>query len=314
MSNNIAYFLSFFTLPAFIFGLLGLILGWIFWGRNKQAGDLSIEGEGQLRTEADSLRARVNELEASVSTRDGEISGLKEKLAADATAATATATDGNDDDETYALEWRNRYLAARVKYLEGRISDAPAPKKKPAPKKRVAKKAVKKAAPKKSAKAKPTKAATKPAKKAVAKKAPAKKSVAKKAPTKKTAAKKAASKPSKAKTSKAKPSKAKADPNAKYLAEVRKYDPKASKAVVNNIVKYCGVSLRSRDSSLVACSDEKELNTVAKGFCTKKLGMDKGQMDCVKHVCGQMKAQRFKNRVTFYYLCAKKARKMKVFR
>ncbi len=283
MSNIFAYIVSFFTIPAILFGLLGLILGWIFWGRNRQAGDLSIEGEGQLRAEADSLRTRINELEGDISSRDSEIGKLK----AEATAG--TATDGNDDDETYALEWRNRYLAARVKYLEGRITDGTKAKKKPAAKKRVAKKAVKKPVAKKPAAKKTVKAAKVTAKKAAPKKAAPKKAVTK-------------------------PSKAKADPNAKYLAEVRKYDPKASKAVVNNIVKYCGVALRSRDSSLVACSDEKELNTVAKGFCTKKLGMTKGQMDCVKHVCGQMKGQRFKNRVTFYYLCAKQARKMKVFR
>ncbi|HHL43631.1 MAG TPA: DUF2853 family protein [Hellea balneolensis] len=140
-------------------------------------------------------------------------------------------------------------------------------------------------------------AATKPAsRKAAPKKATAKKSVAKKPAAKKAPAKKAA------------------DPNAKYLENVRKYDPKASKAVVDAIVKYCGVSLRSRDASLVACSDEKELDRVAKGFCTKKLGLTEKQDELVKSVCEQMKGQRFKNRVTFYYLCAKKARKMNVFK
>jgi len=75
--------------------------------------------------------------------------------AAVAGGAAAAASKG-DDDETYALEWRNRYLAARVKYLEGRVAEAP---KKAAPKKRVvAKKAApakKKAAPKPKAKAAP---------------------------------------------------------------------------------------------------------------------------------------------------------------
>ena len=66
-----------------------------------------------------------------------------------------------------------------------------------------------------------------------------------------------------------------ASPNAKYLAEVRKYDAKASAAVIDNIVKYCGIALRSRDSSLVACSQEHELNTIAKGFATKKTWYDK---------------------------------------
>jgi len=289
MSNIFENIMGGGILPLLVGAIIGLILGWIIWGRKTHVGDLTSEGEGQLRTEADSLRARVNELE-------GETGDLKGKLSAASAGATSSAAAG-DDDEAYALEWRNRYLAARVKYLEGRISDAPkakaAPKKKSAAKKKPAKKVVKKAAPKKAA-AKASKA--KSAKKVVAKKASAKKAPAKKATAKKAPAKKAAS------------------PNAKYLAEVRKYDAKASAAVVDKIVKYCGVSLRSRDSSLVACSDEKELNTVAKGFCTKKLGMTKGQNELVKDVCVQMKGQRFKNRVTFYYLCAKSARKMKVFK
>ena len=36
--------------------------------------------------------------------------------------------DAVDTDETYALEWRNRYLAARVKYLEERLSEKTPPK------------------------------------------------------------------------------------------------------------------------------------------------------------------------------------------
>lgn len=363
MSNILSYILCFAWLPWLLAGLLGLLLGWLLFRGKKQVGDLSIEGEGQLRAEADGLRARINELE-------GETGDLKGKLAAAAAgaaagAATAAAASG-DDDETYALEWRNRYLAARVKYLEGRIADAPkaAPKKKVAPKKRVVKKVVrKKAAPKKVAKPKvlydkPTdgkpddlklisgvgpklekmlnktgvyyfrqicnwkkadvkmvndklgafpgrierdewvKQACKLAKggaaKPAAKKAPAKKATAKKAPAKKAA----------------KP----ASPNAKYLADVRKFDAKANAKVVDNIVKYCGIALRSRDASLVACSQEHELDTIAKGFATKKLGMTKGQLDAVKATCEEMKGTRFKNRVTFYYLMAKRARKMSVFK
>lgn len=65
---------------------------------------------------------------------------MKTKLAAGAATAAAAAggaalaakgsgdAEGSDDDATYALEWRNRYLAARVKYLEGRVAEAPAGK------------------------------------------------------------------------------------------------------------------------------------------------------------------------------------------
>ena len=99
----------------------------------------------------------------------------------------------------------------------------------------------------------------------------------------------------------------------KYFTNVQKYDPKARRPVVKGIVKYCGIALRSRDGSLVACSDESELQTVADGFVTKKLGKSSGQMDLVKDICQQMKGDRFKSRVTFYYLAAKKARKLGQF-
>jgi hypothetical protein len=158
-----------------------------------------------------------------------------------------------------------------------------------------------------------------PAKKAAKKPAAAKKPVVKKPAAKKpAAAKKSAAKP-KAATAKAAPAKKKAAPKSdakldKYYENVKKYDARASKTVVENIVKYCGVSLRSRDSSLVACSDETELQTVAKGFVTKKLGVEEGQMDLVKSVCEEMKGQRMKSRVTFYYLAAKKVKKLELFK
>ena len=129
-----------------------------------------------------------------------------------------------------------------------------------------------------------------------------------------TATKKAA--PKKASAKKAAPAKkiAKLTDMDKYLANVRKYDPTASRKAVESIVKYCGISLKSRDASLVACSDEKELDRVVKNFCTKKLGMTKNQKETVAGVCTQMKPDRFKNRVTFYYLCAKSARKLAMFK
>ena len=100
----------------------------------------------------------------------------------------------------------------------------------------------------------------------------------------------------------------------KYYANVKKFDGRASRAKVDNIVKYLGASLRNRDSSLVACSDATELQTVSKNFCVKKLGVSKDKGDeLVKAVCAEMKSERFKNRVTFYYLCAKRAGKLSVF-
>ena len=155
LDNTLAYILCFMIIPLLLMGLLGALLMWLL-GRNSHKGDLSLEGEGALRSENDALRAKLRDAEGGVKNRDGEINSLKAKLAAGAAvtaggaAVAVSKSDEGDDDATYALEWRNRYLAARVKYLEGRVAEAPkaAPK---AAKKVVAKKpAVKKVAPAKA--------------------------------------------------------------------------------------------------------------------------------------------------------------------
>jgi predicted flap endonuclease-1-like 5' DNA nuclease len=393
MSNIIAYILCFAWWWPLLFGLLGLFLGWLLFRGKKQVGDLSVEGEGALRAEADGLRARVQELEGRVSTRDGEVSDLKGKLAAAAAGAAvaggaAAAASKGDDDETYALEWRNRYLAARVKYLEGRVAETP---KKAAPKKRVVAKkapvAKKKAAPKPKAKAAPKpkvlykdgptdgpkddlklikgigpkfegdlngkgiyyfrqignwKAADVKMVEGVIDSIPGRikrdewvkqaKGLAKGAapramkgkPGPKTGSKrgnltaagtvrkKPGPKAGTTRTAKPKMTDAEAKFE-KYYTNVKKYDPSAKRDVVKKVVSYCGIALRTRDGSLVACSDESEKDTIAKGFATKKLGLKTGQAELVTDICTQMKPDRFKSRVTFYYLAAKKAGKLDIF-
>lgn len=345
---NLTYIVGNLIVPLVIAALLGLILGWLLFRGKKQEGDLSVEGEKSLRAEADKLRTENQALKGRLSAHETEVSDLKGKLAAAGTgaaagaAASASADQSGDDDENYALEWRNRYLAARVKYLEGRLSEAP--------------KASAKKAPAKKTKAKAT-ASKKPAtKKTAAKKTTTKKTAAKKVAAKKPAAKKPKAKAASAtaaKTKSAPATKAKRKPGPKpgtkrgeltasgkprkkpgpkpgstrakskaskedaafekYYTNVKKYDAKAKRKTVENIVKYCGVALQSRDSSLVACSDEAELKRVADGFVTKKLEQSSGQMELVKDICQEMKSDRFKSRVTFYYLAAKKARKISLF-
>ena len=43
-----------------------------------------------------------------------------------------------------------------------------------------------------------------------------------------------------------------------WLVDVRKYAADADEKVVGAIIHYCGIALRSRDTSLVAFSDKKE--------------------------------------------------------
>lgn len=94
---------------------------------------------------------------------------------------------------------------------------------------------------------------------------------------------------------------------ADYLADVKKYDAGASEEAVNKIVKHLGIALRSRDASLVSCSDPSELDRVRESWCMKKLGeTDAGKCDStIQKVCEAMSADRSKSRVTFYYLVAK---------
>lgn len=95
---------------------------------------------------------------------------------------------------------------------------------------------------------------------------------------------------------------------ADYIENVKKYDSGASEAVVQKVCNHLGIALTRRDSSLVSCSDESEIDRVVKGFCAKKLGMnaDEAKAACTA-VCATMKPDRMKSRVTFYYLLAKNA-------
>jgi hypothetical protein len=92
---------------------------------------------------------------------------------------------------------------------------------------------------------------------------------------------------------------------ADYVADVKKYTTEVNETAVAAIVKYCGIALRSADSSLVSTSDPKELATVRDGFAVKRLGLAPAAADeAIKAVAEKMKATRQKARVTFYYLLA----------
>ena len=96
-----------------------------------------------------------------------------------------------------------------------------------------------------------------------------------------------------------------------YLADVQRYDADAGAGVVEKIVKHLGIALRSKDASLVSCSDKSERDRVAEKWCGKKLGVtDDAANDVVETVCQQMKGDRQKSRVTFYYLVAKELDKL----
>lgn len=92
---------------------------------------------------------------------------------------------------------------------------------------------------------------------------------------------------------------------ADYTADIKRYIPEPSQAAIDAIVKYCGIALRNADSSLVSCTDVKELETVRDHFAAKKLGLSGDAAEAaMAKVCERMKAEHNKPRVTFYYLLA----------
>jgi Protein of unknown function (DUF2853) len=97
-----------------------------------------------------------------------------------------------------------------------------------------------------------------------------------------------------------------------YLADVQKYDAKASADSVDKIVKHLGIALRNKDSALVAAADQKELDRVRTNWAIKKLGVtDESRADAaIKKTAAAMAADASKSRVTFYYLVAKELGKL----
>lgn len=92
-----------------------------------------------------------------------------------------------------------------------------------------------------------------------------------------------------------------------WLADVRKYVADADETVVKAIVRYCGIALQNRDSSLVAFSDAKETDRVRENYLKKKLGLTNSDAEldgAIAAVGDRMKEDRTKNRVTVYYLLA----------
>lgn len=92
-----------------------------------------------------------------------------------------------------------------------------------------------------------------------------------------------------------------------WAADVKKYAPNADDKVIAGLVRYLGIALQNRDSSLVSFSDKSELARVRDNFLKKKLGLtapDAELDQAILAVGEKLKGDRTKNRVTVYYLLA----------
>lgn len=93
-----------------------------------------------------------------------------------------------------------------------------------------------------------------------------------------------------------------------YADNIKKYAKGYNKAAAEKIVGHLGIALRNKDSSVVACSDDGELDRIRDRWCRTKLALAHNQAELdsgIQVVCDQMKAEGGqKSRVTFYYLLA----------
>lgn len=102
----------------------------------------------------------------------------------------------------------------------------------------------------------------------------------------------------------------------RYLDDVRRYDKRAEPEVVMGLARYLGGSLRAPDARYVATSNRRELDAIRDKFLKRKLGLKARRAaldEILDGVAEEMKAQRMKRRLTFYYLVAKKADKLGMF-
>jgi hypothetical protein len=102
-----------------------------------------------------------------------------------------------------------------------------------------------------------------------------------------------------------------------WASDVKKYVPTADDQAIAGIVRYCGIALRNRDSSLVSFSDKTEVARVRDNFLKKKLALSQSDAEidaALNAVSEKMKGDNTKNRVTVYYLLAEHFNKLSMFK
>jgi len=101
-----------------------------------------------------------------------------------------------------------------------------------------------------------------------------------------------------------------------HKATVAKYVSNVNTAALDGLAKNYALVLSNNDSQYVAASDESERVTVRENFLKKKLGLTESDaaLDAAVVAVGeQMKAERFKSRLAYYYLLAEKFNKLDLF-
>ncbi|MGH7249150.1 MAG: DUF2853 family protein [Pseudomonadota bacterium] len=97
---------------------------------------------------------------------------------------------------------------------------------------------------------------------------------------------------------------------------MKAHAPGADERAIAGIVKYLGIALHNRDSSLVAFSDKGEVARVRDNFLKRKLALTNSDAElnaAIAAVGEKLKGAKDKNRVTVYYLLAAQYGKLSLF-
>jgi len=101
-----------------------------------------------------------------------------------------------------------------------------------------------------------------------------------------------------------------------YRAEFKKIGVTFDDELLTKVAKGCGPSIYNRDSSTVAGSDSKELDTVKNNFLIKKLGLSASD-DLDGAIAGVIEkfgsSNKHKYRAMFYYMLTEKFSKQEVY-
>lgn len=102
-----------------------------------------------------------------------------------------------------------------------------------------------------------------------------------------------------------------------YKKKMKEIEPNFDEELLEKITKSLGPSIYKKDSEVVSCSSQKEIERVRNNFLRMKLGLDNSDEEldeAIKEVCEKMgKSNPNKYRAIFYYFLIKRFNKESLY-
>lgn len=102
-----------------------------------------------------------------------------------------------------------------------------------------------------------------------------------------------------------------------YKEKMKEIEPNFDEVLLEKITRSLGPSIYKKDSEVVSCTSQKEIERVRNNFLRMKLGLDMDDEvldEAIKEVCEKMgRSNPNKYRAIFYYLLVKRFNKESLF-